>query len=96
MTDPMPLLSTMRRPSLLIRAARFALAEYNRERDLRRIIRSPSALPPAQALKSLISEESRQEEKRVNGDAAYSATRHIDLLVALIAEARLVMRQARS
>ncbi len=34
---PLAVLSRLRRPKLLIRAARFGLADYNRERDLRRV-----------------------------------------------------------
>ncbi|MGB5560035.1 MAG: DUF6477 family protein [Paracoccaceae bacterium] len=90
MTDLMQLLSTLRRPRLLIRAARFGIADYNRERDLKRLIREPSAPTPARALTRLISEEAVLEETRTNGDASYSVARHVDILIALMAEARLL------
>ena len=90
MTDIMQLLSSLRRPRLLIRAARFGIADYNRERDLKRLIREPSAPAPERALTRLMSEEAHLEENRTNGDASYSVARHVDILIALMAEARLL------
>ena len=43
MTDFRTLLADLRRPRLLIRAARFGVADYKRERDLRRLIKRPTA-----------------------------------------------------
>ena len=90
MTDIMQLLSSLRRPRLLIRAARFGIADYNRERDLKRLIREPSAPAPERALTRLMSEEAHLEDTRTNGDASYSVARHVDILIALMAEARLL------
>jgi len=94
MTDFLSLLANLRRPRLLIRAARFGLCDYRRDRDLRRLIDgSPS---PDRALPRLLCEEERLEETRRSGDAAYSVGRHIDVLIALMAEARLLPRDARA
>jgi hypothetical protein len=41
---------------------------------------------------SLISVEAELEETRLAGAASYSVTRHIEVLVALLAEARLLRR----
>ena len=90
MSDIMQLLSSLRRPRLLIRAARFGIADYNRDRDLKRLIREPAAPAPERALKRLMSEEAALEETRTNGDASYSVARHVDILIALMAEARLL------
>ena len=38
MPDPRTLLATLRRPRLLMRAARFGMTDYRRERDLRRYV----------------------------------------------------------
>jgi len=92
MTDTAALLAGIRRPTLLIRAARFGIAEYRRERDLKRLLRRDRVASPARNLDQLMSEEARLEEDRRSGDAAYSVARHIEMLVALIAEARLVSR----
>jgi len=92
MTDVTALLAALRRPRLLIRAARFGLAEYNRERDLRRLMRLPVAPSPARAVDSLIAEEARLEAIRLAGEASYSVARHVEVLIALMAEARLLPR----
>lgn len=91
MTDFQALLANLSRPRLLIRAARFGLADYKRDRDLRRLLgQTPS---PDRAVERLMSEEERLEEGRRAGDAAYSVTRHIDILIALISEIRLLPRR---
>lgn len=92
MTEFLGVLNTLRRPRLLIRAARFGLRDYNRERDLRRLVRSDELPTPTRAIPTLIAEEQRLESIRRARDAAYSPARHVELLVALIAEIRLVPR----
>ncbi|MGL4236039.1 DUF6477 family protein [Tabrizicola sp.] len=91
MTDCRTLLATLRRPRLLMRAARYGLGEYRRERDLRRFVQA--AASPEDNVFSLISVEAKLEATRIAGDAAYSVARHIEVLIALLAEARL-LRQA--
>ena len=50
MTDLISLVHALRRPSLLIRAARFGLADYNRNRALKRLTRrNQPAVAPADA-----------------------------------------------
>lgn len=90
MTDCRTLLATLRRPRLLMRAARFGLADYRRERDLRRHVAMPAS--PEDTVSSLISVEARLEATRIAGDAAYSVARHIEVLIALLAEAQLLRR----
>jgi len=90
MTDPASLLSHIKRPSLLIRAARFGLREYSRDRDLKRILHTDRLAAPNRVLPRLIDEEEQINETRKKGDAAYSVTRHIEVLIAMMAEARLL------
>lgn len=90
MTDILSLLKTLRRPQLLIRAARIGQEDYNRARDLRRIIKSGSLPTPGKAIVSLMSEESALEAGRKEGSATYSIARHVDILVAMMGEARLL------
>jgi hypothetical protein len=79
---------TLRRPRLLIRAARHGLQDYRRERDLRRLV--PQAAADAGGmLDRLIAAEAAAEHTRRSGDAGYSIARHIELLIAVLAEARL-------
>ena len=94
MTDMTPMLAHVRRPRLLVRAARHGLAEYNRKRDLRRIFRLPQTPAPIRALDMLMSEEARLEEQRRERDAAYSIARHVEVLIALMAEAQLAQTHA--
>jgi hypothetical protein len=90
-TDFRRLLADLRRPALLIRAARFGLVDYRRDRDLRRLIEIE--LPPDRALSRLLEVEEQIEETRKAGDAGYSANRHIDVLIALLGEARMLPRE---
>lgn len=93
MTDPLAAeLSTLRRPKLLIRAARFGLADYNRDRVLRRLMRTPAAPAPRTAVARLMEEEARLEDIRKAGAAAYSPAHHVEVLIALLGEARLLPR----
>jgi hypothetical protein len=92
MTDLHAIVAELKRPRLLIRAARAGLADYNRARDLKRLMRTAEAPGPERAVSALLAEEQRLEETRRNGDAAYSFARHIDVLIAVLAETRLLSR----
>jgi hypothetical protein len=94
MTDQIDLMSSLRRPKLLIRAARFGQRDYNRRRDLKRLIAAPEMPRPEEALRVLLAEEERLEDARREGSAAYSFLRHIEVLIAMMAEARLLPRPA--
>lgn len=78
----------MLRPRLLLRAARHGLQDYRRERDLRRLL-PQGGHSGADALPRLIAAEAEAEATRCRGDAGYSISRHVELLIALLAEARL-------
>jgi len=92
MSDLSAAFRSLRRPKLLIRAARLGLEDYVRDRDLARITRSEVPPPPGRALDRLMAEEDLLERTRRAGDAGYSVTRHVELLIALMAEARLLPR----
>lgn len=94
MTDTRSLLATLQRPRLLIRAARHGLVDYRRDRDLRRLIGTATAPSPDVSVPRLMSEEERMESIRCSGDAGYSLVRHIEVLIALMAEARLLPHDA--
>jgi hypothetical protein len=92
MTDFRTALSNLRRPRLLIRAARFGLEDYHRDRDLRRLL--SVAASPERAVPQLLAEEARLEDIRVTGDIAYPVARHIEVMIALMAEVSLLPRSA--
>lgn len=83
-------LAALRRPRILVRAARCGLSDYRRDRDLKRILRVPRATVASRALDTLLAEEQRLETIRTTGEATYSLQRHVAVLTALLAEARLV------
>ena len=89
MTDIQTRLIGLRRPRLLVRAARLGLSDYTRERDLKRMF-APDAPPgPGQAMEPLMEREAEIDAVRREGGAAYSAARHVEVLTALIAESRI-------
>jgi len=96
MTDFCRLLANLKRPRLLIRAARFGIEDYRRERDLGRLINTQGPATPETALPRLLCEEERMEDTRRAGDLGYSLARHIEVLIALMAEARLLPHDARA
>ncbi len=89
MQDLMTMITTLRRPRLLARAAKFGAQDYDRERHLQRIL-GYGALPgTGAALVRLMEMEREVNAQRLEEDAAYSLVRHLDLLIALLGEAQL-------
>jgi len=88
-------LASTHRPRLLLRTARIGLAEYVRETDLRRILRLPATPAPGPAtVQALIELEARHEDQRTRppheaGDT-WRPSRHVEVLIALLAEAQLM------
>lgn len=88
-------LAGIRRPQLLLRTARHGTAEYNRATDLRRILRVPATpAPGAATVRALIELEDMQNELRTRPPHEvgnpWRAARHVEVLIALIAEAQLM------
>jgi hypothetical protein len=92
MRDIRTALENMRRPRLLMNAARSGLVNYQRDRDLRRLIGTEPRTPMDVTLPKLLTEEMRLETSRLAGDAAYPVGRHVDVMIALLAEASLLPR----
>ncbi|MDR9483988.1 MAG: DUF6477 family protein [Sediminimonas sp.] len=90
MNDVLAHLDTLRRPRLLIRAARIGLQEYRRDLHLRRLLSCGGTWHSGKALHALIELEETLNLQRREGAAAYSACRHVDILIAMMAEARLL------
>lgn len=74
----------LKRPKLLIRAARYGARDYRRSRDM------PGAGGHnlAYVLPWLLDQEDQVNHARLTRDAAYDAARHVRLLAALLAESR--------
>jgi hypothetical protein len=90
MNDIFGMLNALNRPKLLIRAARCGQVDYNRTRDLRRLLKVNTPPSPGAAIMRLMAEEEVQEDKRQTGDAGYSLARHVELLIAMMGEAHLL------
>ncbi len=80
-------LSQLRRPKLLIHAARLGQSEYRRERDLKRL--GGQGMQPHAVVAHLLDVERDIEAERQSGTAGYSIARHIEVLIAVLAEARI-------
>ena len=90
MSDLTTFVNSLSRPRLLLRAARHGLADYNRSRVLKRLMRTQNLPSPTGAVTSLLRVEASLENARRDGDAAYSVTRHVEVMIALLAETRLL------
>ncbi|PTX55797.1 hypothetical protein C8N43_0443 [Litoreibacter ponti] len=88
MSDLATALSNLNRPRLLVRAARHGVSEYKRDRDLRRISGHNSSASPRRIVSHLLAQEEAIERTRVARDGTYSPNKHIEVLVALMAESR--------
>lgn len=90
MKDVLGLLNEMRRPRLLIRAARIGAEDYRRNPQLHRLL-GDGALPrPGAALMKLIEIEATLDDFRRGDSAAYSVSRHVEVLTAMMGEARIL------
>ena len=94
MSDALAAIQALRRPRLLIRAARYGLADYRRDRTLARVL-TTSEKTTEGVLKQLMRTEAEIEATRANGDVAYSVSRYLEVLIALMGEARLLVAKNR-
>ena len=90
MQDLLGMLNSLRRPRLLIRAARLGAEEYRRDRHLQRLLGYGSLPRSAVALMRLIEIEREMNDQRREADAGYSLSRHLDVLIAMVGEANIL------
>lgn len=83
-----PVNPSLRRPGLLVRAARAGQAGWRRERDLLRLLGGDPLPPPGAAVGRLLAEEARLDAARRARAADYMLERHITVLIGLLAELR--------
>ncbi len=89
MQDILSMLQNMQRPRLMMRAARIGAEDYRRTAHLPRLLGYGTLPRHGQALMKLVEIEAVLEEQRTSSDAAYNLVRHLDVLIAMVAEARI-------
>ncbi|MGH1577166.1 DUF6477 family protein [Planktotalea sp.] len=88
MQDISTQLSKLKRPKLLVNAARLGMNDYRRKSHLSRILRGPVPSKAGAVLMLLSDLENQSNNLRKTRDAAYSVARHVEVLVALMFEAQ--------
>ncbi len=89
-----PSAARLRRPRLLVRAARAGLPGWNWRRDLRKLLKSDEVPPVGAALPRLHAEEQRLDLARRENGAEYDLHRHIMVLIAILAEEKAAAPRA--
>ena len=90
MQDISSILQTLHRPQLLMRAARIGAVEYRRSAHLPRLLGYGRTPKTAAALLKLIEYEDELNIQRKSGESAYNLVRHLDVLIAIVGEARIL------
>lgn len=90
MQDVLSMLQSLKRPRLLMRAARIGAEEYRRTAHLPRLLGYGNLPRHAPALMRLMEIEAELNTQRIEDDSAYSLLRHIDVLIAIVGEARVL------
>lgn len=88
MKDLAGMISALKRPSLLVRTARIGADEYRRDVHLRRILKADVPTKTGEAILRLIDIEAEINERRLANNAEYSVAEHVEVLIALLGEAR--------
>ncbi|MCR8547230.1 DUF6477 family protein [Salipiger sp. P9] len=94
MQDILSLLETLRRPRLLIRAARIGADDYRRDTHLSRVLGLTAPQRSGPAILKLMEIEATLEARRRAADGGYSIARHVEVLAAMMAEARQLRESA--
>ena len=95
MQDALTLQQRLHRPRLLMRAARIGAEDYRRAAHLPRLLGYGNLPRHTQALMRLMEIEAELNAQRIDDESAYNLLRHIDVLIAIVGEAR-IMQAAQS
>lgn len=88
MLDIQSLVTQLRRPRLLVRAARFGIDEFRRDRDLPRLLKCEKTPKSGDAIMQLMDVEADLNNQMRQNVPGYTVARHIDVLTAIMSEAR--------
>ena len=81
-------IARLKRPKLSVKAAQLGLKDYRRKIHLARILQGPVPTKSFGVIAALCDLETHLNSLRKTRDAAYSTARHVEVLIALIAEER--------
>jgi hypothetical protein len=84
------MLNALHRPRLLIRAARIGAEDYRRGAHLPRLLGYGQLPRHGAALMRLMEIEGELNALRLSEDSSYSLLRHIDVLIAVVGESRIL------
>ena len=90
MQDLISMLHTLQRPRLMMRAARIEAEQYSRTSHLPRLLGYGVLPRHGAALLKLMEIEAELNTQRKASDAGYSLIRHVDVLIAMVGEARVL------
>lgn len=90
MQDLISMLHTLHRPRLMMRAARIGAETYARANHLPRLLGYGVLPRHGAALLKLMEIEAELNMQRKAADAGYSLIRHVDVLIAMVGEARVL------
>ena len=96
MQDIQGRIAGLERPKLLVQAARCGLQEYRREPALDRLLGAGRPRRCGETALCLLEIEADLDGQRRADQAGYSIARHVDVLIALMGEARLLRDSARA
>lgn len=88
MQDALTILHKLRRPKMLMRAAQIGVAEYKRVAHLPRLLGYGRMPKQSEAILKLIEIEKNLKALREAGESADNLLRHIDVMIAIVGEAR--------
>ncbi|MEP4198083.1 MAG: DUF6477 family protein [Aliishimia sp.] len=94
MQDVLTRIASMQRPRLLGRAARIGAQDYRRDLHLPRLLKVHTLPRSAEALLKLSEMETELNEKRITGETSYHLPRHVEVLIAIVAEAALLRKSS--
>ena len=88
MQDALTILHKLRRPKMLMRAAQIGVAEYKRVAHLPRLLGYGRMPKQSEVILKLIEIEKNLKALRKAGKSADNLLRHIDVMIAIVGEAR--------
>ena len=90
MQDILSMLAALRRPRLSMRAARIGAEDYRRTAHLPRLLGYGQVPRQVAALLRLVEIEQDLNKQRIEEEAAYNLLRHIDVMIAIVGESRIL------